>query len=225
MKLNEIKLFEDDEMDVVAYIEKYWDRSAKDKFFRNLIVRENGEFNYFGSMHLDGPESPLPCQFGRINNFYVENASRAFFDRNLPKEVSAVHFNSCRISTMKDVPKKLDSLVINGCDLTSIDSNVSAEAVTISNNKIKSLEGIHEKIHLHGWAMLDVGDNPVEGSVLDVLRVPGLKRLVIRFAEAGSNLSDFDNAIGILEQFVGKGPKGIIEAQRELIKHDLEDFA
>lgn len=126
---------------------------------------------------------------------------------------------------MKDVPKKLDSLVINGCDLTSIDSNVSAEAVTISNNKIKSLEGIHEKIHLHGWAMLDVGDNPVEGSVLDVLRVPGLKRLVIRFAEAGSNLSDFDNAIGILEQFVGKGPKGIIEAQRELIKHDLEDFA
>jgi len=92
---------------------------------------------------------------------------------------------------------------------------------TITGNKFTSLKGIDKYLKKINGS-IDIGTNPITSHILGLMRIEGLTSID---TEGNGNVSDLYIAAKIINEHLGQGKAGIIDAQTKLIAAGLDDFA
>lgn len=106
--------------------------------------------------------------------------------------------SSNRLTSLEGAPKKIGSYFF--CD----------------NNNLTSLQNIHKMItEINGDFYCH--KNKITSHVLGLLLIPGIKNIV-------ASVDEF-SWVKILNRYLGKGRKGMLDCQNELIEAGLEEYA
>jgi len=108
----------------------------------------------------------------------------------------------------------------NGNKLTSLEGAPShiGRQFAFDDNCITSLVGIHKIIKSCKWIYLD--SNPIKEGGLGLLLINGLT-----FIDFVQNNNSPHSSFEIIAKYLGKGKRGMIDCQTELIKAGYKDFA
>lgn len=136
-----------------------------------------------------------------------------------PKEVHGDFWCfSNYLTSLKGAPTKITSGVFNcaGNKLISLEyapREVRGSFLCYNNNKLTTLKDVHK---LFDWVSgeFDCENNPIKSHVLGLLLIPGVRCIIGR-----------DEWIDIVNRHLGKGRKGLIDCQNELIEARLEEYA
>lgn len=136
-------------------------------------------------------------------DFRVLNQSRLKSLKGSPRSVKSCDFDDCGITDLGDRPINIDELY---------------SSVSLTNNRLTSLSGIH-KIFPKAYRLY-LANVPIKESILGLILIKNLT-----FVDFGIKSRDLEAAWDIVKPYLGGDRKAVIEAQRELIAADLDDFA
>lgn len=120
-----------------------------------------------------------------------------------------------KLTSLEGIPEKVGNCYISGNILTSL---VGAPKIIngdfgCENNKLISLKDIHKIINKINGGFHHSG-NPIKSHVLGLLLIDGL-----------NEVTGHHNWSKILNRYLGKGRKGMLDCQNELIDMGLEEYA
>lgn len=123
------------------------------------------------------------------------------------------------LESLDNLPKSASGIYFAKLKVEKIDVKINANTlVSLNSEHLTTLKDIHKFVDAH---VLNVSNmDKLEDGLLDILKI---KKLVILQINGGSRKTV--DALNIIKKYVGKGPKGLVKAQQELIDNDLEDFA
>lgn len=134
--------------------------------------------------------------------------------------MSFIGSGSDRMTSLKNLPTHCRAIRLINQAIEKIDEPISCNVLRMDHNKITSVVGIHKFVKCR---MIVVDDNPIEGSILDIMKIPGLDEVDMS-AESGT--PSLHKALEIIDGFLPiHSNADIVSAQRALIEADLDEFA
>ena len=160
------------------------------------LKRVTEPVNVTGSVNLsDLKLARLPVKFGEVEYFYF-------------------YCSDNKLTSLEGAPSRVHkSFLCNHNLLTSLEGAPSQVRFFYCNhNQLTSLVGIHKIIK--SCIGIDLSSNPIKEGGLGLLLIKGLDAINVD-----------KPAFDIIAKYLGKGKRGMIDCQQELIKAGYKDFA
>ncbi len=191
--------------------------------------------NEFGTVAL----IKIPVKFGTINRNFNCSKSGLFTLENCPERLhhtATFYCSENHLRNLKYGPTEIVGYFARNNKISSFEGfpSIVYERFDLSKNKIRSLTNIHN--YLKHCRILDLSSNPIEGGILGVFLIGGLRSVIynddIPFDNPYMLLgreehSPQHRAFDIVNKYLFKalGKKSLLACQQELIDNNLEIFA
>lgn len=185
------------------WLKDHWDSIGSTERLDNSKII-NGELRMIGdSLLLRKIKDEIPFPIGDNLKYIGINDSTLESFKNFPNKIDRVVLQSTKVKSFDGFPKEISELALD--NVVDID--------------FSGLEKCLKRMYDDGTIRL-TAINKIKGMLIP-MKINGF-----RGYSGGDRCSDdIVEAAGIVNHYVGSSSKGVINAQRELIKKDLEDFA
>ena len=207
-------------LDKVYDLDCLFDPDKKEETYFKGLINVNGNVSLVGEIidHRYNHLKKLPVQFGVVKQgLFNISGNKLTTLKGSPQKVEGSYFATDNdLTSLEFSPVEVTEIysVARNPRVTSFKGITrSARNYDLFNCKITSLLGIHK--HISYAEHLNLKGNPLTEGGLGVLLIKGLVEFVY---DAAPHLD-------IITKYLGKGKRGMIDCQTELIKAGYKEFA